>query len=571
MTLKDLPIGKTATVTTVGGEGALRQHFLDMGLIPKADVTMVKFAPMGDPVEVRIHGYELTLRLADAEKIEIDKIRDTITEPMRPQDARPIFHPGLGEGGKYHVQTGEPLPPGETLTFALAGNQNCGKTTLFNQLTGSNQHVGNFPGVTVDRKDGAIRGVENTLVTDLPGIYSMSPYSSEELVTRRFVLDEHPRGIINIVDATNIERNLYLTMQLMELDVPMVLALNMMDEVRQNGGSVRVNEMEEMLGIPVVPGSEGAVDVPAARKVVDEITLPIMLKAEGGGGGRGIFLVREKSELEDAFFKASAMAQASFGNPRLYVEKYLEQVRHIEIQVIADQHGNVFAFDERDCSVQRNHQKMIEESPSPLLDADEGLRRRMMDDAVKAARAVGYTSAGTIEFLMDTERNYYFMEMNTRIQVEHCVTEMVTHTDLVGEMIRVAAGEPLSFSQDDIVLRGHAIECRINAETPEKNFMPSPGTISQMHLPGGNGVRVDTAAYDGFEISPYYDSMIAKIIVQGRNRTEAIAKMRTALEEMVVVGVNTNLDFQYAIMENETFRAGLADTGFIEQFLAGEV
>ena len=253
MTLKDLPIGKTATVTSVGGEGALRQHFLDMGLIPKADVTMVKFAPMGDPVEVRIHGYELTLRLADAEKIEIDKIRDTITEPMRPQDARPIFHPGLGEGGKYHVQTGEPLPPGETLTFALAGNQNCGKTTLFNQLTGSNQHVGNFPGVTVDRKDGAIRGVENTLVTDLPGIYSMSPYSSEELVTRRFVLDEHPRGIINIVDATNIERNLYLTMQLMELDVPMVLALNMMDEVRQNGGSVRVNEMEEMLGIPVVP------------------------------------------------------------------------------------------------------------------------------------------------------------------------------------------------------------------------------------------------------------------------------------------------------------------------------
>ena len=253
MTLKDLPIGKTATVTTVGGEGALRQHFLDMGLIPKADVTMVKFAPMGDPVEVRIHGYELTLRLADAEKIEIDKIRDTITEPMRPQDARPIFHPGLGEGGKYHVQTGEPLPPGETLTFALAGNQNCGKTTLFNQLTGSNQHVGNFPGVTVDRKDGAIRGVENTLVTDLPGIYSMSPYSSEELVTRRFVLDKHPRGIINIVDATNIERNLYLTMQLMELDVPMVLALNMMDEVRQNGGSVRVNEMEEMLGIPVVP------------------------------------------------------------------------------------------------------------------------------------------------------------------------------------------------------------------------------------------------------------------------------------------------------------------------------
>ena len=253
MTLKDLSIGNSAVILSVGGEGSLRQHILDMGIIPGAEVTLMKYAPMGDPMELRVHGYELTLRLADAEKIEIDKIRDTITEPMRPQGARPIFHPGLGEGGKYHVQTGEPLPPGETLTFALAGNQNCGKTTLFNQLTGSNQHVGNFPGVTVDRKDGAIRGVENTLVTDLPGIYSMSPYSSEELVTRRFVLDEHPRGIINIVDATNIERNLYLTMQLMELDVPMVLALNMMDEVRQNGGSVRVNEMEEMLGIPVVP------------------------------------------------------------------------------------------------------------------------------------------------------------------------------------------------------------------------------------------------------------------------------------------------------------------------------
>ena len=250
MTLKDLPIGKTATVTTVGGEGALRQHFLDMGLIPKADVTMVKFAPMGDPVEVRIHGYELTLRLADAEKIEIDKIRDTITEPMRPQGARPIFHPGLGESGKYHVQTGEPLPPGETLTFALAGNQNCGKTTLFNQLTGSNQHVGNFPGVTVDRKDGVIRSHPEATVTDLPGIYSLSPYSNEEIVTRDFLMKTNPTAIINIVDASNIERNLYLTIQLMELGIPMVLALNMMDEVRANGGSIRINELEEILGIP---------------------------------------------------------------------------------------------------------------------------------------------------------------------------------------------------------------------------------------------------------------------------------------------------------------------------------
>ena len=257
--LRELPIGKTATIRFVGGEGALRQHFLDMGLIPKGDVTMVKYAPMGDPMELRIHSYELTLRLADAEKIEIENIRDaqspratSVTRKKQVSDEIP--HPGLGESGKYHIKENEhPLPDNEILTFALAGNQNCGKTTLFNQLTGSSQHVGNFPGVTVDRKDGSIRGKSNTLVTDLPGIYSMSPYSSEEIVTRNFVLNEHPRGIINIVDATNIERNMYLTMQLMELDIPMVLALNMMDEVRENGGSVLVNEMEEMLGIPVIP------------------------------------------------------------------------------------------------------------------------------------------------------------------------------------------------------------------------------------------------------------------------------------------------------------------------------
>ncbi len=325
-------------------------------------------------------------------------------------------------------------------------------------------------------------------------------------------------------------------------------------------------------GVPVVPGTKkGVHDVDVALEQARTIGWPIMIKASSGGGGKRMRVSESEEDFADRFNIAQRESVNAFGDNTMYLERAVQNPRHVEVQIIADNHGNVVALGERDCSVQRNHQKMIEESPSPLLDADEGLRRRMMDDAVKAARAVGYTSAGTIEFLMDAERNYYFMEMNTRIQVEHCVTEMVTHTDLVGEMIRVAAGEPLSFTQDDIVLRGHAIECRINAETPEKNFMPSPGTISQMHLPGGNGVRVDTAAYDGFEISPYYDSMIAKIIVQGRNRTEAIAKMRTALEEMVVVGVNTNLDFQYAIMENETFRAGLADTGFIEQFLAGEV
>lgn len=256
MTLKELPVGERAVVETVGGEGDLRQHFLDMGIIPGTTLELVKYAPLGDPMELKLHGYELTLRLADAEKIGIKKVagEKEIQKKTEAKKKKKTSHPGLGEGGKYHVKEKEnPLPPGTTVTFALAGNQNSGKTTLFNQLTGSNQHVGNFPGVTVDRKDGAIKGTSHTLVTDLPGIYSMSPYTNEEIVTREFLLKEQPRGIINIVDATNIERNLYLTMQLMELDIPMVLALNMMDEVRENGGAIHVNEMEEILGIPVVP------------------------------------------------------------------------------------------------------------------------------------------------------------------------------------------------------------------------------------------------------------------------------------------------------------------------------
>lgn len=257
-TLRDLEIGETGRITRVGGEGALRQHFLDMGLIPDAEVTLVKYAPMGDPMEVKIHGYELTIRLSDAEKIDLVPVNRAVSADdeakRRREEQRRYEHPGLGEGGKYHVKAGEhPLPADRTLTFALAGNQNCGKTTLFNQLTGANQHVGNFPGVTVDQKSGPIRNHPNTSVTDLPGIYSLSPYTSEEIVSRQFILNEHPTGIINIVDATNIERNLYLTMQLMELDVPMVLALNMMDEVQGNGGSIHINKMEEMLGIPVVP------------------------------------------------------------------------------------------------------------------------------------------------------------------------------------------------------------------------------------------------------------------------------------------------------------------------------
>ena len=266
MTLKELQIGKSAVVDTVGGSGALRQHFLDMGLIPGVEVTLVKLAPMGDPMELRIHGYELTLRLDDAAQIDITPTEKAPAMSAVPADDKMVDHPGLGEGGKYHIKNGEnPLPEDRTLTFALAGNQNCGKTTLFNQLTGSNQHVGNFPGVTVDRKSGAIKGHPETEVTDLPGIYSMSPYSSEEIVTRQFIIGEKPTGIINIVDATNIERNLYLTMQLMELDTPMVLALNMMDEVRGNGGTVRINKMEAMLGIPVIPISA------AKNEGVDEL------------------------------------------------------------------------------------------------------------------------------------------------------------------------------------------------------------------------------------------------------------------------------------------------------------
>lgn len=272
-TLRDLPIGKSATVVSVKGEGALRQHLLDMGIIPGAEITLQKYAPMGDPMEIIIHGYSLTLRLSDAEKIEVIEIKETsqkensVLHTEKKNNKLSIEHPGLGETGKYHTKSDEnPLSKGTTLTFALAGNQNSGKTTLFNQLTGANQHVGNFPGVTVDRKSGNIKGYPETVVTDLPGIYSLSPYSSEEIVSRRFILDEKPTGIINIADATNIERNLYLTMQLMELDIPIVLALNMMDEVRANGGSIDINKMEDMLGIPVVPISA------SKNEGVDELT-----------------------------------------------------------------------------------------------------------------------------------------------------------------------------------------------------------------------------------------------------------------------------------------------------------
>ncbi len=322
-------------------------------------------------------------------------------------------------------------------------------------------------------------------------------------------------------------------------------------------------------GVPVVPGTMEALHSPdEALEAARKVGWPIMIKASSGGGGKGMRVSQSEDDFTETFGIAQRESVNAFGDNSMYLERAVMNPHHIEIQIIADTHGNVVSLGERDCSIQRNHQKMIEESPSPLL-TDE-VRQHMSDDAVRAARAVGYTSAGTIEFLMDHDLNYYFMEMNTRIQVEHPVTEAVARVDLVREMIRVAAGEKLSFRQDDIVFSGHAIECRINAEQPEKNFMPSPGKILQMHLPGGNGVRVDSATYDGFEVTPYYDSMIAKIIVRASDRREAIAKMSTALDEMVIVGVNTNLDFQYSILQNETFIAGETDTGFIAKFLKGE-
>lgn len=323
-------------------------------------------------------------------------------------------------------------------------------------------------------------------------------------------------------------------------------------------------------GIPVVPGARNPIHSPEdGLRLGRDIGWPIMIKASAGGGGKGMRVSTCEDDFVEMFSIAQRESMNAFGDNSMYLERCIINPRHVEVQIIGDTFGNIVSLGERDCSVQRNHQKMVEESPSPFV--DDELRAAMNEAAARAAQAVGYTSAGTVEFLLDGDRNFYFMEMNTRIQVEHPVTEMVTRTDLIEEMIAVAAGEPLSFTQDDIDPRGHAIECRVNAEEPARGFLPSPGTISQMHLPGGNGVRVDTAAYDGFQITPYYDSMIAKIIVHGRNRTEAIAKMRTALEEMVVVGVKTNLDFQYAIMENETFAAGNADTSFIERFLKGEV
>ena len=319
-------------------------------------------------------------------------------------------------------------------------------------------------------------------------------------------------------------------------------------------------------GVPVVPGTKDAVyEAEAGQKIADDMGYPVMIKASAGGGGKGMRVCYDSEDFVHTFETAKLEAENAFGDGTMYIEKYIEDPRHIEFQILADKYGNTIHLGERDCSIQRRHQKLIEESPSPAI--TEKIRKSMNHDAILAAKAVGYTNAGTIEFILDPKGIYYFMEMNTRIQVEHGVTEMVTGTDLIIEQIRVAMGMELSFTQEDVEINGHAIECRINAEIPEKNFMPSPGVIKHLHLPAGNGVRVDTAIYTGYCIPSEYDSMIAKVIVHAPDRDAALQKMRSALDEMVILGINTNLDFQYQLMNNREFCEGKADTGFIERLL----
>ena len=328
------------------------------------------------------------------------------------------------------------------------------------------------------------------------------------------------------------------------------------------GNKSKAREMMKKAGVPIVPGSEGIIkSFEEARIEAKRIGYPVMIKASAGGGGKGIRIVKEEEDLEASFFTAKSEAQINFGDDSVYMEKFIENPRHIEFQILADNFGNVVHLGERDCSIQRRNQKILEESPSSILSDD--LREKMGRAAVDAAKAVGYTNAGTIEFLVDKNKNFYFMEMNTRIQVEHPVTEMVTSVDIVKEQLRIANGEELSIIQEDINVNGHSIECRINAENPSKNFAPSPGKIKFLNLPGGNGIRVDTAVYSGYTIPPVYDSMIAKLIVHANTREEAINKMIIALEEFVIEGVDSNIDFQIDILNNERFRLGKFDTSFI--------
>ncbi|MBP3334632.1 MAG: acetyl-CoA carboxylase biotin carboxylase subunit [Ruminiclostridium sp.] len=316
--------------------------------------------------------------------------------------------------------------------------------------------------------------------------------------------------------------------------------------------------------VPVVPGSDGVVEtLEEAQEIAAKIGYPIMVKASAGGGGRGIRLVEKPEDLESAMTAAKQEAKQFFANDDIYIEKFIVNPRHVEIQLLADEHGNVIYLGERDCSLQRRNQKVLEESPSPIMTED--LRRRMGEAAVRAAKACGYANAGTVEFLVDKDLNFYFMEMNARIQVEHPVTEMVTGVDLVKAQINIAAGLPLQYKQEDIKLTGHVIECRINAEEPKNNFRPCPGKIKSIHMPGGFGVRIDTAVYQGYEIPPYYDSMIAKVLVKGEDRKEAIQKMKVALSEFLVEGINTNIDFQLNLLRDEDVESGNFDIGFLNR------
>lgn len=330
------------------------------------------------------------------------------------------------------------------------------------------------------------------------------------------------------------------------------------------GNKSNSKEMMRKEGIPVIPGSNGSVkDLKEAILICEKIGYPVMLKASAGGGGKGIRVVNSFEELEMNYNLVKQESKNAFSDDDIYIEKYIKEPRHIEIQILADEHGNVVHLGERDCTIQRNHQKVIEETPSPVI--DEKLRNKMGNIAVKIAKLAGYTSCGTVEFLVDSDKNFYFMEMNTRIQVEHPITEMRTGIDLVKEQIKIAAGEELKFKQKDIEFKGHAIECRINAENPNKNFMPSPGRINEVNFPGGNGIRIDTAIYNGYTVPSNYDSMLAKVISYGANRNEAISKMKRALEELVIDGIDTNRNFLFDIIKNPNFIRGNYDTSFISK------
>ena len=331
------------------------------------------------------------------------------------------------------------------------------------------------------------------------------------------------------------------------------------------GNKAEAKNMMQKAGVPVIPGSDGAVkNLREAEEVCGKIGYPVMLKASSGGGGRGIRLVMDINALKNAYVLCRTEARASFGDDEIYIEKFIENPRHIEIQILADEHNNAVHLFERDCSLQRRHQKILEEAPSPFMDAT--LRAKMGEAAILAAKAANYANAGTIEFLVDKDRNFYFMEMNARVQVEHPVTEFITGIDIVTRQIKIAAGEPLGFKQGDIKILGHAIECRINAENPDKNFAPCPGEIKELNVPGGPGVRVDSAVYQGYIVPPYYDSMISKLIVFGNDREEAISRMRRALAEYLFEGIITNVDYQLELLSTEEFQAGKVNINFVDGY-----